>query len=119
MPARESTTAPASAANSRRVMVMFISASLGGAGLDQRRAVFLRPSQSRRQDEPGGRYGPGDERDRSEFQAERLQAVEDPSIQRIGAAIDHHIDEVLCLVLLFTPENGEEHLPRRIGDGEV
>jgi hypothetical protein len=40
----ESTTAPASAANSRRVMVMFISASLGGAGLDQRRAMFLRPS---------------------------------------------------------------------------
>ena len=71
---KTSTAAPASPANSRRVMPTFISGSLGRAGVHLRGAVFLSPSQHRRQDEPGHRHRPGDERDCAEFQPQRLQA---------------------------------------------
>ena len=82
-------------------------------------AAFLRPSQRRRQGEPTGRHRQRAQRDRPDLEPYRLQAVEHPAVQRVGAAIDHHVDEVLRLVLLLAGDDREEHLARRIGDREV
>ena len=85
----------------------------------KRCTALLRAPQRRRQEKPRERHRHRAQRDGADLESDRLQAVEDPAVERVGAPIDHDVDHVLRLVFLLAPDDREEHLPRRIGDGEV
>src|SRR3982750_630570 len=82
-------------------------------------ATFLAAAERRRQGEPRGRDGQRAQRNDAELEADRLQAVEQPAVERVGTAQDDDVDEVLGLVLLAALDAGKERLAGRIGDREV
>src|SRR5262245_26969869 len=104
----------ASIAMSRRVTWVMV--SLYGASAARRSCV--RPSAADSTSHPAT-TGSRTQRDAAKLESHRLQDVKNPSIQRIGASIDHHVDQVLRLVLLLALDNCEKHLTCRIGDREV
>src|SRR5207248_800892 len=82
-------------------------------------ALLMHASERARKQHPARGDRQRAHRDRPELEPERLQAVEHPARRGIGAAIDHHVDHVLRLLLGLATDDGEKHLARRIRDREV
>src|SRR2546426_12432446 len=82
-------------------------------------ASGLRAAKRNGQRDPyrGERDGTG--RDGARLHAERAQPRNEPAAGGVGAAHRDDVDHVLGLVLLVAREHREQHLARRIGDGEV
>src|SRR5208282_892820 len=83
---KDAAPSPAARAVKSRRVRSFISVSLNRLRSDERRAAFLRPAERHGECQPAERHRNGAGGDRGKLEAEHLQAVEEPAVERVGAA---------------------------------
>ena len=96
------------------------------------RRLRLRPSAATRfchhglafpepdaQSAPDGGERRGHKRNSGHAEPEPGEERIGPGADLVTSAVNKGIDETLRLIFVFPPENGEKHLARRAGDGEI